>query len=74
VAGIVVKDGQVLLMHRFKNGEEHWVFPGGGQEEGETPEETVVREIEEETSMWGAVVYTRLGRYKRSSKTHGVSA
>ena len=51
VAGIVVKDGQVLLMHRFKNGEEYWVFPGGGQEDGETLEETVVREIEEETSI-----------------------
>ncbi len=51
IAGIVVKDGQVLLMHRFKNGEEYWVFPGGGQEEGETPEETVVREIDEEASI-----------------------
>lgn len=50
-AGIVIKDGKLLVMHRVKNGEEYWVFPGGGIEEGETPEQTVVREIDEETTV-----------------------
>ena len=50
-AGIVIKDGKALLMHRINNGEEYYVFPGGGVEEGETPEQTVVREIDEETSV-----------------------
>jgi len=50
-AGIVVKDGKVLLIHRFNKGDEYWVFPGGGVEEGETPDQAVVREIDEETMI-----------------------
>lgn len=50
-AGIVIKDDKVLLMHRFNKGDEYWVFPGGGVEEGETPEEATVREVDEETSI-----------------------
>jgi mutator protein MutT len=50
-AGIVIKDGKVLVMHRINKGDEYWVFPGGGQEEGETPDQTAVREIEEETTV-----------------------
>src|SRR4030042_310951 len=50
-AAIIVKDDQILLMHRVKKGKEYWVLPGGGVEEGETPEETVLREIKEETSL-----------------------
>ena len=50
-AGIVLKDDKVLLMHRFNNGDEYWVFPGGGQEPGETNDQTTVREVAEETSL-----------------------
>lgn len=50
-AGIVIKDNMVLLMHRNNNGNEYWVFPGGGQEPGETNEQTAVREIAEETTV-----------------------
>lgn len=44
-------NSKVLLMHRIKNGEEYWTFPGGGVEEGETIEQAVLREVEEETTM-----------------------
>lgn len=47
----MLKDNQVLLMHRFKNGKEYWTFPGGGVEDGETIEEAVLRELKEETSL-----------------------
>lgn len=50
-AGIVIKDGKVLLIHRFNKGDEYWVFPGGGVEEGETPEQAAVREIDEEAMI-----------------------
>ena len=51
VAGIIIKDGRILLMHRIKNGEEYFVFPGGGVEEGETPEGALEREIKEELNL-----------------------
>lgn len=40
---ILIKGGQVLLMHRTRNGKEFWVFPGGGVEENESVEEAVAR-------------------------------
>ena len=38
-------------MHRRSSGKEYWVFPGGGVEENETPEQAVLRELLEETSI-----------------------
>ena len=49
VAAIIIHDGKVFATQRgygeFKDG---WEFPGGKIEEGETPEEALVREIKEE--------------------------
>lgn len=50
-AGIVIKDNQLLVMHRKKEGREYWVFPGGHVEEGESSEEAVARELLEETNL-----------------------
>ncbi len=44
---IIVQDGKILLTHELISG--WWLIPGGGLEEGETPEDCVVREVEEET-------------------------
>ena len=60
-AGIVIRDREVLLIHRFKEGAEYYIFPGGGVEYGESPEQTVARELEEETLIKVAIdklVYT----------------
>lgn len=46
IKGVVVRDGQVLLL---KNEREEWELPGGRIEPNETPEECVAREITEET-------------------------
>ena len=51
VSAIIVRDGKVLLIHRKKPGKEYWVFPGGGVEDDETLEETLVREVKEETNL-----------------------
>lgn len=53
VAGIIFINGGVALMHRTevkkrKDYQEYYTFPGGGLEEGETPEEGTIREIKEE--------------------------
>ena len=49
VAAIIHHDGKVLATQRgygdFKGG---WEFPGGKIEQGETPDEAIVREIHEE--------------------------
>ncbi len=51
VAVFIVERGRVLLMHRHKAGMEYYSVPGGKIEPGETPEQTGVREIHEETSI-----------------------
>lgn len=50
-AGIIIRESKVLLLHRKNNGQEYWVFPGGGIEVTETAEECVIREIKEELNM-----------------------
>lgn len=52
---IVIRDGLILLIAR-RNGAEHWYeIPGGGVEDGETPDVAVVRELGEETGLAGVV-------------------
>jgi len=52
VGGVVVRDGRVLLIRRGKPPlYGRWVVPGGTVELGETLEEALVREMEEETSL-----------------------
>ncbi len=51
VAGILVKDNQILLVRHEKNGKSYWLIPGGGVDFCETAEEALMREYREEVGM-----------------------
>ncbi len=56
VRGILTKGSKVVLIHRKKeqqNGiiRDYYVIPGGKQESGETDEETLIREMNEELGV-----------------------
>ena len=52
---VIIENGKVLTMFRrkVKDGKikEYYVIPGGGKDEGETLEETVIRELKEEMNV-----------------------
>ncbi len=52
-AAIIAREGRILLLRRAP-GQKHagfWEFPGGKTEPGETPEEGLARELEEELGI-----------------------
>jgi 8-oxo-dGTP pyrophosphatase MutT (NUDIX family) len=52
--GLVVREAQILLISTQKG--RRWQLPKGHIEAGETPAETAVREVREETGVTGRVV------------------
>lgn len=51
-AGILlIENGKVALIERHRAGLDYYVFPGGGVDEGETPEQAAVREAFEELGV-----------------------
>jgi 8-oxo-dGTP diphosphatase len=52
--GLVVRDGQVLLVHRPRY--DDWTFPKGKCHDGESDEDCALREVEEETGLRCALV------------------
>jgi mutator protein MutT len=50
----IIKDKKILLIKRSnytKVFPEHWACPGGRADEGETPEQNVIREVKEEINL-----------------------
>ena len=48
---IVIRDDELLVVHRNKFGKKYDTLPGGRIEMGESPEEAVRRELREETEL-----------------------
>lgn len=51
VAGILVKDGKILLVRHEKNDKSYWLIPGGGVDFGESAEDALIREYQEEVGL-----------------------
>ena len=69
-AGVVlIQDGKVALIERHRAGLDYFVFPGGGVDEGESPEQAAVREAMEELGVEVAIkqkiAEVRLGQKSR---------
>lgn len=64
IAGAIIKDeeGRILLIHRNAK-RVQWEIPGGKIEEGETEEQAVLREIEEELGVSSKIV-RKIGQKK----------
>ena len=52
---LVVRDEKILMVQALRRGRLFWELPGGGIETGETPEETALRELQEECGLAGVV-------------------
>jgi ADP-ribose pyrophosphatase YjhB (NUDIX family) len=48
---IIVNGGRTLVMHRNKHGSQYFTLVGGRANDDETPEQTVKREVLEETGL-----------------------
>jgi mutator protein MutT len=56
-AGVVlIEDDKVALIERHRAGLDYYVFPGGGMDLGETPEQAAVREAQEELGVEVAII------------------
>ena len=53
---IVVRNGAVLVEKTYYEGRYFYSLPGGGIEEGESPEETALRELKEECGLDGKII------------------
>lgn len=70
VRGIVLNEAGKILLVQHNYGGRKWFLPGGGHRGGESPAETLVREMREETGLEVEVtglvgVYYYTGQYKR---------
>ena len=56
-AGVVlIEDDKVALIERHRAGLDYYVFPGGGMNRGETPEQAAIREAMEELGIEVAIL------------------
>lgn len=71
-AGIVlIQDNKVALIERHRAGLDYFVFPGGGVDEGEPPEQAAIREAMEELGVEVAIKQ-KVAEVKVASKSRQI--
>src|ERR1051326_3632319 len=70
-AVIVNANGEVLLVHHTY-GKCNWELPGGRGEEGESPVDTALREVHEETGLQVVARSTTGWYYEQTEQTEGL--
>jgi 8-oxo-dGTP diphosphatase len=50
---LIIRGNKILMVKHNQDGNEYFCLPGGGIEEGETPDEAAVRELKEECLVIG---------------------
>ena len=58
IRAVIIKDDKILMVHTNKG---DYKFPGGGVESGESHEETLVREVKEETGYIISSISEKIG-------------
>lgn len=73
-AAVILRHGTaVALIERRRGGQTYYLFPGGGVEEGETPEAAAAREAKEELGLEVAIgeLVARSGPAQRPQSYYG---
>ncbi|MCQ2423080.1 MAG: NUDIX domain-containing protein [Lachnospiraceae bacterium] len=66
----VVRDGKILMERLTYGGRTFYSIPGGGIEDGETPEQAAIRELKEECGLDGVIVKPLAIVYARDWKEY----
>ncbi|MFS0690694.1 NUDIX domain-containing protein [Sporosarcina sp. 179-K 8C2 HS] len=68
-SAVIIKEDKVAVIKRNRDDEEYYIFPGGGIEDGESPEQATIREALEELGVHIEVI-DYLGTVEFNGKQH----
>lgn len=66
---LVIRGDRILLVEHKLFGRDFFTLPGGGVEEGETPEQAAVRELAEECNVTGTIIRPMTIEYKPDNES-----